>query len=258
MPTDALLMRPATAADAGPLAELYLLAREAAFPAMPRPVHDDDSVRAWVHRWFEPHATPVPEAWVAEAGERLVGFVMLEDDWVHSLYVDPELVGQGIGSALLDLAKGLRRGGLGLWVFESNEPARRFYTRHGFVDVRRTDGSDNEEREPDVEMRWEPRPTLAGLRGRIDEVDDKLAGLLAARARLTALSQQVKEVPGAQGRDPGREREIARRMARLAPELGEARLARIMDVVITESLEATGHGADRASGTDGADRADRE
>jgi len=242
MPTDALLMRPATAEDADPVASLYLAAREAAYPAMPRPVHDDGAVRAWVHRWFATGTTPQPEAWVAETDGRLLGFVMLEDTWVHSLYVDPVLTGQGIGSALLDLAKGLRRGGLGLWVFESNRVARRFYARHGFVELRRTDGSDNEERQPDVEMRWEPTPTLAGLRGRIDEVDDKLAGLLAARARLTALSQQVKDAPGQRGRDPERERAIARRMARLAPELGEARLARIMDVVITESLAAGEHG----------------
>jgi len=35
-----------------------------------------------------------------------------------------------------------------------------------------------------------------------------------------------------------REREIAEAMARRAPELGPDRLARIVDVVITESLDA--------------------
>ena len=37
-----------------------------------------------------------------------------------------------------------------------NEPARRFYRRHGFVEVGRTDGARNEEREPDVRLAWEP------------------------------------------------------------------------------------------------------
>jgi GNAT superfamily N-acetyltransferase len=151
-------MRPATVEDAGTLADLFLRAREAAYPAMPRPVHPPASVRAWVRRWYDAPAgaTPEQEAWVAEEDGAVVGFLMLERDWVHSLYVEPGLTGRGVGAALLDLAKGLRPGGLGLWVFESNEGARRFYARHGFVELRRTDGRDNEERAPDVEMGWRP------------------------------------------------------------------------------------------------------
>jgi chorismate mutase len=72
----------------------------------------------------------------------------------------------------------------------------------------------------------------------VDAVDDRLATLLAERARLTARIQQLKEVPGHAGRDAAREREIVTRMARLAPELGEERVARIMDVVIREGLDA--------------------
>ena len=50
--------------------------------------------------------------------------------------------------------KSLRPTGFGLWVFASNEGAQRFYRRHGLVPVRRTDGSENEEGAPDVEMLW--------------------------------------------------------------------------------------------------------
>ena len=39
---------------------------------------------------------------------------------------------------------------LRLYTFQSNEGARRFYERHGFAAVAFGDGSDNEEREPDV------------------------------------------------------------------------------------------------------------
>jgi hypothetical protein len=41
-----------------------------------------------------------------------------------------------------------------LWTFQRNALARRFYEKEGFVAVRETDGSGNEEREPDVLYLW--------------------------------------------------------------------------------------------------------
>jgi hypothetical protein len=46
--------------------------------------------------------------------------------------------------------------GLQLWTFQRNTAARRFYGRLGFVAVEQTDGSRNEEDEPDVRYRWQP------------------------------------------------------------------------------------------------------
>jgi len=43
---------------------------------------------------------------------------------------------------------------LQLWAFRRNESAIAFYLRKGFAPVRETDGSDNEEREPDVLLAW--------------------------------------------------------------------------------------------------------
>jgi ribosomal protein S18 acetylase RimI-like enzyme len=43
---------------------------------------------------------------------------------------------------------------LSLWVFEENRGARKLYERFGFVVVERTDGSGNEERQPDLRMQW--------------------------------------------------------------------------------------------------------
>ncbi len=230
-----LTVRPAGVEDAEALATLYLAARKAAYPSMPRSVHHpDEDVRRWMRSRFDADGV---EVWLAERDDVPVGLLVLEDDWLHSLYVDPRLTGRGIGSTLLELAKGLRPDGFGLWVFETNEGAQRFYARHGFAEVRRTDGSDNEEREPDVEMAW-PDPGLPGLRRRIDAVDDRLAALLAERAQLTARVQRLKDVPGQAGRDPDREDEIVARMARLAPALGEPRIRRIMHQVISESLDA--------------------
>ena len=236
--TTDLLVRPATRADADALADLFLEAREAAYPAIPRPVHPPDDVRGWWHSRFDADTDEKVEVWVAERDAVPVGLLLLEGEWVHSVYVAPGLTGQGIGTVLLDLGKSLRPGGLGLWVFESNEAARRLYRRHGFVEVRRTDGSDNEERSPDVEMAWPDPRSIGALRRRVDALDDRLAALLAERARLTARIQRLKEVPGQAGRDRAREAEIVDRMARAAPELGPRRLARIMDAVITASLDA--------------------
>jgi chorismate mutase/ribosomal protein S18 acetylase RimI-like enzyme len=230
-----LTLRPATVEDAEPLATLYLTAREAAYPAMPRSIHPAPEVRQWFRARFD---APGTEVWMAERDGAPVGLLLLEGDWVHSLYVDPALLGRGIGSALLDLAKSLRPDGLGLWVFVSNDGAQRFYARAGFGEVRRTDGSDNEEQQSDVEMAWPDPASLLGMRRRIDAIDDRLADLLAERAGLTARIQQVKDVPGQAGRDPSREDEIVARMAGRAPALGEPRIRRIMQQVISESLDA--------------------
>ncbi|CAN5472523.1 hypothetical protein BH10ACT10_BH10ACT10_09060 [soil metagenome] len=236
MPTEPeLTLRPATLDDAEPLVTLYLTAREAAHPAIPRTVHTEPEVRRWFRGRFDASEA---EVWLAERDASPVGLLLLEDDWVHSLYVDPGLLSVGVGSALLDLAKSLRPEGLGLWVFEANERARRFYAHHGFAEVRRTDGSDNEEGQPDVELAWPDPASLTGMRRRIDALDDRLADLLSERADLTARIQRLKAVPGHAGRDPGREDEIVARMARRAPVLGEPRIRRIMQQVISESLDA--------------------
>jgi chorismate mutase/GNAT superfamily N-acetyltransferase len=216
------------------LARLVTDVRRAAVPMMPRPVHTPEEDRAWTALQLGGER----EVWVVEVEEELVGYLMLEPGWLHSIYVRPDLTGRGIGTFLLDFVKSIRPEGFGLWVFESNEGARRFYRRHGLVELRRTDGADNDERAPDIEMAWLGKDPLAALRGRIDEVDDELAVLLERRAALTAQVQRLKEVPGHAGRDPDREAEIGRRMGRRAPRLGPDRMQRIMHAVITESLDA--------------------
>lgn len=233
-----LAIRPATRADLPAIADVHLRARLAAVPAMPAPVHPPDDVRRWVGGWDLEHH----QVWVAEAGGRPAGYARATRTWLDDLYVDPDAQGAGIGAALLDVVKAHRPDGFGLWVFASNVRAQAFYARHGLVVVRRTDGSDNEERSPDLEMSWFGADPVAGVRRRIDDVDDRLAGLLAERAALTAAVQALKDVPGHAGRDPEREAAIAERMARRGPavgdRLGRERLARIMHVVISESLDA--------------------
>ncbi len=235
-----LALRPAAAEDSAALADLFLAARESAYPAMPRPVHPPERVRAWFRGWYdvEPGFAPAREAWLAERDGQLLGYLVLEGQWLDSLYVRPDLTGQGVGAALLDLAKGLRPDGFALWVFESNTGARRFYLRHGLWELEHTDGAGNEEGAPDLRMAWPGRDPVSYLRGQVDDVDGELARVLARRAALTAAIQGYKRVSGQAGRDPGREAEIVAGMAAHAPALGRRGLARIMDAVISASLEA--------------------
>jgi chorismate mutase len=234
-----LTVRPAAVEDAARLAALFMAAREAAYPAMPRSVHGPESVHAWFGELLgtTEGERRGRETWVVEDSD-VVGYLILDGGWLDSLYVRPDRTGAGVGSMLLDLVKGLRPDGFGLWVFESNVRAQAFYRRHGLVTVRVTDGSGNEERSPDREMVWLGADPVAALRRRIDDVDDDLARLLERRAALSALVQERKQVPGQAGRDREREDQIVARMARLAPGLGAERIRTIMQQVIIESLDA--------------------
>lgn len=145
--TSDLLLRPAVVRDAPSIAEVHLAARAAA--PMPPSVHSDDAVQSWLASRFGQD-----EIWVAELGETVVGYARFTRTWLDDLYVAPQHARAGVGSALLDLVKARHPNGVGLWVFESNLPARTFYAAHGFVEGERTDGSANEERAPDLRMDW--------------------------------------------------------------------------------------------------------
>ena len=229
-----LLVRRAEPEDAPALAGLYTAARVAAVPMMPAARHTGEEDRAWMTA----RLAGTREAWLAEREGELLGYALLERDWLDHLFVRPDRTGQGVGTLLLDVVKSLRPGGFCLWVFESNTRARLFYTRHGLLELERTDGSSNEEQAPDIRMVWPGTDPIGYLRSLIDEVDHDLALLLARRAALTGAVQQVKPVPGPAGRDQDRERQIAERMAGLVPALGVDRLQRIMHTIIGESLDA--------------------
>lgn len=229
-PTE-LTLRPATVDDAEAMGDLHVDCREANVPSLPPMVHDRPTTRRWMRGRLEGGST----GWVAERDGTLVGYSVLTDDWLDDLFLAPGATGHGVGAALLDVAKTERPDGFCLWVFQSNVGARRFYGRHGLVELETTDGSANEERAPDVRMAWPGAAPLDFFRRLIDDVDDQLGDLLARRAALTRATQPHKTDPA---RDPGREREIVARLAARAPSLGEERLARIVHAVITESLDA--------------------
>ncbi|MFF7283269.1 GNAT family N-acetyltransferase [Streptomyces griseorubiginosus] len=146
-----VVIRRATAADASATADVYLRSFAAALPTVVRP-RSDDEVRAYIRDVV----VPARETWVADAEGRVVGLMVLAEGLLSQLYLDPDWRGRGIGDRFVALAKERSPQGLSLWTFQVNKPAHRFYERHGFVEAERTDGSANEEREPDVRYVWRP------------------------------------------------------------------------------------------------------
>lgn len=144
-------IRRARSEEADAIAEVYLSSFKTAMPAV-RLAHSDAEVRAW----FASVVTPEQETWVAEKGGAVIGLLVLTDGWVDQLYVAPGLQRAGLGSRFIALAKERQPTGLELWAFQVNRPARAFYEKHGFREVESTDGSGNEEREPDVRYAWRP------------------------------------------------------------------------------------------------------
>ncbi|MEE1940433.1 GNAT family N-acetyltransferase [Streptomyces sp. TRM 70361] len=152
MDGDDLVLRRAGERDAGGMAEVWLRSFAAALPTVRR-AHGDDEVRDW----FSHAVVPRCESWVAVAGDRVAGLLVLDGAELEQLYLDPPWRGRGLGDRFAELAKRRRPQGLGLWTFQVNGPARRFYERHGFVAAEYTDGLRNEEREPDVRYVWRPQ-----------------------------------------------------------------------------------------------------
>jgi GNAT superfamily N-acetyltransferase len=117
-------------------------------------LHTPDEDR-WFLREVVVHTT---EVWVAEHDGRVVGFTALGArdglDVLEHIYVARDEQEHGIGSELMEHAKQRRPDGFHLWVFQANHGARRFYERHGLRLVELTDGSGNDEKEPDALYEW--------------------------------------------------------------------------------------------------------
>jgi GNAT superfamily N-acetyltransferase len=149
---DAIRIRQAKPEDADAIAYVHRTSMREAMPFLPvlHTLEDD-------RRWVATVVLPNQAVWVAERDGQVVGVVALHDGWVEQLYILPGYQGMGIGSGLLATVKAASPEGLNLWAFQRNARARAFYERRGFVAVEFTDGTGNEEREPDVRYAWTPR-----------------------------------------------------------------------------------------------------
>jgi GNAT superfamily N-acetyltransferase len=144
------VIRRAIAEDAPAIAGIHLASREDALPGLHK-AHTDAEVQTWIASVLLVRAT----VWIAERGGTALGFIALHDGWVEQLYLAPACYRQGIGTALLAIAKRHSPTVLCLFYSQQNTRARAFYEANGFTAVRFSDGSDNEEREPDIEYVWE-------------------------------------------------------------------------------------------------------
>ncbi len=112
-------------------------------------LHTPDEDRAF----FRDRVYDLGEVWGCFEGAQLLAFIAFSERRIEHLYVLPTHQGRGLGTLLLSLAQ-RRCLELDLWTFQRNEAARRFYERNGFVAVETTDGSRNEENEPDIRYHW--------------------------------------------------------------------------------------------------------
>jgi len=140
-------LRTATVEDAEAVARLFRRSR-AVLTFLPE-LHTLEEDLAFVRD----HLIALQRVTVAEVEGRLAGFMAETPGWVEHLYLEPDMRGLGVGSALLGAAMA-RQAELTLWVFAENWPARRFYERHSFVAVEFTEGARNESRLPDVRYEW--------------------------------------------------------------------------------------------------------
>ena len=105
----------------------------------------------------------IDQGWVtvAETEDGVVGFLALNGQDIHSLYLTEAARGQGIGCQLLQNAKSSQPS-LSLFAFQANGRACRFYERNGFAEVARSDGADNDENLPDIKYVWRSEEAAHG------------------------------------------------------------------------------------------------
>lgn len=149
-------IRQANDGDIAPVARLFRAVRRACLPYLPDLHSPEDDLWFFRNRVFAEC-----EVWVAQA-DAIDGFVAFRAGWVDHLYLRPDCQRRGIGKALLALAM-TRHSPVRLWVFQKNQAAIRFYRAQGFREIERTDGSRNEEREPDVMLEWRDAPSSSAV-----------------------------------------------------------------------------------------------
>lgn len=142
---------PLTTADAAAVAAVIRRSREEAMPWLPN-LHSPDEDRV-----FFAGELAGSRGWGVRREGALLGVALVRDGVLTQLYVSPGWQGRGIGSALLGAARAAADEPLRLWVFARNLRAREFYAGAGFEVERATDGSGNEEGEPDLLLRDRPR-----------------------------------------------------------------------------------------------------
>lgn len=143
------VLRTAYPADVAAMARIFLAARAASMAYVPT-LYNEAEIRDWISNDLMTHC----KVMVACINRIVVGFTVRRGDWLEQLYVHPDRQGLGIGARLVEQAKCASSGTLRLHVFQENFGARAFYARHGFAVECLRDGSQNEEKVPDLVCIW--------------------------------------------------------------------------------------------------------
>lgn len=160
---EGVAIRPATVADARDIAGVHISSwREAHSGVLPEDYLRSIDLELRTQRWNESLARADLRTWVATAAQLgIVGFASLghsrDDDAdrntleLYSIYLHPELWGQGVARGLMRTVLGEvpDDSNLTLWVLADNARARQFYRRHGFSE----DGTERIESFGDTRVR---------------------------------------------------------------------------------------------------------
>lgn len=131
------MIRRATPADADSIARVHVATWRAAYRGIvPDGYLHALSAEARAARWRADLAGTATVTWVAVSDDgEIAGFATRSAATapaeLYAIYVAAPVWGQGLGRALLEAA-GAGCDGVGLWVFEENPRARRFYEAAGF------------------------------------------------------------------------------------------------------------------------------
>ena len=143
------MIRAATDEDSDSVATVLIESRRAFLPFAPS-AHPEQEVREWVGS----HLLRTHMVAVWEQDRTIVAVLATSEEqtgsWINQLFVLPGWNAKGIGTKLLQFAHGTLQKPIHLYTFQENTRARRFYERHGYEAVQFSDGSQNEEKCPDV------------------------------------------------------------------------------------------------------------
>ena len=151
-----IFVRKAVHDDMAEVAKIFKQSRTQALPYLPELHTAEEDIDYFTNVVFLNDQVYLAED---STTKKVVGFIAFNHLFVDHLYLLSDASGQGTGSALLELAKASTES-LRLWVFQKNQSAIRFYQKNGFSVIKETDGSYNEEKEPDALMQWHKFITL--------------------------------------------------------------------------------------------------
>lgn len=141
-------VRVASLTDAKAIAVIHVRTWQCAYRGqIPDEYLDSMSIEKREKGWVEILSDPKEKIFVAEIDGKVLGFCgagKSRDEFaekntgeVMSIYVDPETIHKGVGSkmlaAALDYLKEQGYGQVTLWVLTTNQKAREFYEKKGFV-----------------------------------------------------------------------------------------------------------------------------